>query len=73
MMRFIERSEDCVRVQCEDCGAHSSFEWSEYRMLVTSWRFAWCSTCGVLRLVGMDEDGARESGLSETDVSAVTN
>jgi hypothetical protein len=55
MMKFIERAADCVRVQCEDCGAHTQFEWNEYRMLVAAWRFAWCSTCGALRLVGLEE------------------
>ncbi len=73
MMRFIERRDDCVRVECDDCGAHSRFEWSEYRTIVAAWRFAWCSTCGMLRLVGLDDENARDDGRSETARAAVTN
>jgi RNase P subunit RPR2 len=46
MMELMSRTDDCVRVECLGCGAHTRLEPQEYTEFVEDQRSVWCSTCG---------------------------
>jgi RNase P subunit RPR2 len=46
MMELMTRTDDCVRVECLGCGAHTRLEPHEYATSVQDHRSVWCSTCG---------------------------
>jgi hypothetical protein len=45
MMRPMSSDDDCVRMECLGCGAHTRIERGDYLTSLEERRSIWCSTC----------------------------